>query len=81
MKLKVDRPHPRNYLQHQLITDTDNNLRLRHVDRNTWKILTRKAASLVRHESADGHTDGHTDRRYQAHYLPASLSYTVDNDD
>ena len=27
----------------------------------------------------DGLTDGRTDGRYQAHYLPASLSYAIDN--
>ncbi len=29
---------------------------------------------------ADGQTDRWTDRRYQVHYLPASLSYVVDNE-
>ena len=28
---------------------------------------------------ADVRTDRQTDRRYQAHYLPALLSYAVDN--
>ncbi len=35
-----------------------------------------KAKNQFRRESADGRTD----RRYQAHHLPASLSYAVDNE-
>ncbi len=63
--LKADRPHPRDYPQ--TTTDyrrTDNHFRLVRALMDGW---------------TDGKTDGRTDRCYQAHYLPALLSYAVDN--
>ena len=67
LQLKADRPHPRDNLQ--TLTDY---LRLVMVadgqtDRRTD--ATKRIQTLERTQ---------TDRHYQVHYLPASLSYTVD---
>ena len=57
MKLKADRPHPRDYPP----TPPD----YRHTDKNQGRKSNGSAMRVL----TDGQTDGQTDGRYQVHYL------------
>ena len=69
MKLKADRPHPRDYSTHKQTPWTDNDSSL----------LFAALGKVVTEGQTDGRTGGWTEGCYQVHYLPpASLSYAVD---
>ena len=66
IKLKANRPHPRDYPQ----TPTG----YRHTDNHLGLVMVVVTRCCTRQSRERCRTDG----RYQMHYLPASLSYAVD---
>ncbi len=75
LELKADRPHSRDYSTHRQTPRNDNDSSLPFAA--LGKAERRRSNGSAVRARTNRHTDPQTNGRYQANYLPASLSYAV----